>query len=91
METGWLATVSCVAGSEDTTAPGFGADITNKVYTQGEEITALVLPAATDAVSITEASLTYQLSDLPTGLTFEESTRRLSGTTDTSAQSCHRV
>ena len=64
----------------DTTAPSFGGlVITNKVYTQGEEITAVVLPAATDAVSTTEVSLTYELSGLPTGLTFEESTRRLSG------------
>ena len=39
VDRGWLATVSCVAGSEDTTAPGFGdLGITNKEYTQGEEI-----------------------------------------------------
>ena len=80
MEPGWLAIVSCVAGSEDTTAPGFGGlVIANQVYTQGEEIAPVVLPAATDAISITEASLTYQLSGLPSGLTFQESTRTLSG------------
>ena len=76
---GWLATVSCVA--EDTTAPDFGdLGITNQVYTQGEKITRVVLPAATDAVSTTESSLTYQLSGLPFGLTFQESTHTLSGT-----------
>ena len=70
----------------DTTDPSFGSFvITNQVYTQGEEITAVVLPAATDAVSTTEASLTYELSGLPTGLTFQESTRTLSGM-PTSAQ-----
>ena len=69
----------------DTTAPSFGANIANQVYTQDEEITAVVLPAATDAVSTTEVSLTYELSGLPTGLTFEESTRTISGT-PTSAQ-----
>ena len=80
-ERGWLATVSCVEGSEDTTAPSFGAMvITNKEYTPGEEITPVVLPAATDAVSTTEAFLTYRLSGLPTGLAFQESTRTLSGT-----------
>ena len=64
----------------DPTAPGFGVMvITNKVYRQDEEIAPVELPAATDAVSITEVSLTYQLSGLPTGLTFEESTRTLSG------------
>ena len=40
----------------------------------------MVLPAATDAGSTTEASLTYELSGLPTGLTFQESTHTLSGT-----------
>ena len=40
----------------------------------------MVLPAATDAVSTTETSLTYKLSGLPTSLTFQESTRTLSGT-----------
>ena len=80
VKSGWLATVSCVAGSEDTTAPGFGdLGIANQVYTQGEKIAPVVLPAATDVVSTTEVSLTYQLSGLPTGLTFEESTRTLSG------------
>ena len=86
MKSGWLATVSCVAGSEDTIAPGFGdLGIANQVYTPGEEIAPVVLPAATDVVSTTEVSLTYQLSGLPSGLTFQESTRTLSGT-PTSAQ-----
>ena len=81
VEPGWLATVSCVAGSEDTIAPGFGdLGITNQEYTLGEEIAPVVLPAATDAVSTTESSLTYELSGLPSGLTFQESTRTLSGT-----------
>ena len=76
---GWLATVSCVAGS-DTIAPGFGdLGIANKVYTHGEEIAPVVLPVATDAVSTTQSSLTYQLLGLPTGLAFQESNRRLSG------------
>ena len=81
VEPGWLAIVSCVAGSEDTRAPRFGSlDITNQVYTQGETITPVVLPAASDFVSVGEIFLTYQLLDLPSGLAFQESTRTLSGT-----------
>ena len=74
------ASATVTVTNTDTTAPSFGGlVITNKVYTQGEEIFAVVLPVATDAVSTTEASLTYELPGLPTGLTFEESTRTLSG------------
>ena len=74
-----LATVTIT--NTDTTAPSFGTFvITDKVYTHGEEIAPVVLPVATDAGSTTEASLTYQLSGLPSGLVFQENTRTLSGT-----------
>ena len=90
VESGWLATVSCVPEPEYI-APSFGdLGITNKVYTQGEKIFPVVLPAATDAGSTTDSSLTYQLSGLPSGLTFQESTRTLSGTPD-KCEVCQRV
>ncbi|MYC72415.1 MAG: T9SS type A sorting domain-containing protein [Gemmatimonadetes bacterium] len=63
-------------GSEGT-VPSFaaGAAIAPQTYTVGTAITSLVLPEATG-----DGDLTYQVSALPAGLSFDSATRTLSGT-----------
>ena len=61
-------------GSEDTFA--FASTVDNQAYTEGTEITPLVLPEATGG----EGELTYSVSALPTGLSFDAATRTISGT-----------
>ncbi len=63
-------------GSEGT-VPSFaaGAAIAARAYTVGTAITSLVLPEATG-----DGDLTYQVSALPAGLSFDAATRTLSGT-----------
>ena len=72
-----------VAAADDT-QPSLAA-IDDQIYTAGEEIDELTLPAASGG----NGTLTYSLSedeDLPTGLTFDVETRTLSGTpTETQA------
>ena len=61
-------------------APSFGTQtILNQTYREGAAITALVLPAVTDAG---DGTVTYTLTGLPasTGLSFAAATRTLSGT-----------
>ena len=50
--------------------------IENQTYTAGTAINALVLPEATGG----EAPITYSVSTLPAGLSFDAATRTLSGT-----------
>ena len=50
--------------------------IENQTYTAGTAITALVLPEATGGT----APITYSVSTLPAGLSFDRATRTLSGT-----------
>ena len=59
-------------------APVFDQMVDNQVYMQDVEISALTLPAATGG----DGDLTYTLlpAELPTGLTFNDATRTLSGT-----------
>ena len=63
-------------GSEGT-VPSFaaGAAIAAQTYTVGTAITSLVLPEATG-----DGDLTYQVSALPAGLSFDSATRTLAGT-----------
>ena len=63
-------------GSEGT-VPSFaaGAAIAAQTYTVGTAITSLVLPEATG-----DGDLTYRVSALPAGLSFDSATRTLSGT-----------
>jgi hypothetical protein len=63
-------------GSEGT-VPSFaaGAAIAAQTYTAGTAIVDLVLPEATG-----DGDLTYQVSALPAGLSFDSATRTLSGT-----------
>ncbi len=53
--------------------------IPNQEYTAGTAITPLVLPAASGGT----APLTYSISVLPAGLTFDAATRTISGTPET--------
>ena len=63
-------------GSEGT-VPSFaaGAAIAAQTYTVGTAITSLVLPEATG-----DGDLTYRVSALPAGLSFDSATRTLAGT-----------
>ena len=60
--------------SEDTLA--FASTVADQAYTEGSEITALVLPEATGG----EGAITYRVFDLPAGLDFDAATRTISGT-----------
>ncbi len=60
--------------SEDTFA--FASVVDDQAYTEGTEITALVLPEATGG----EGAITYRVFDLPAGLAFDATTRTISGT-----------
>ncbi len=55
---------------------GFVGTVEDQAYTAGTTITALQLPEATGG----EGEITYRVSDLPAGLTFEAATRTISGT-----------
>ena len=55
---------------------GFAGEVEDQAYTAGAAITALELPEATGG----EGEVTYRVFGLPTGLTFDASTRTLSGT-----------
>ena len=64
-------------GEEDSEmAFGFAEEVEDQAYTAGAAISALVLPEATDG----EGEVTYRVSDLPTGLSFDAATRTISGT-----------
>ena len=60
--------------SEDTFA--FASTVDDQAYTEGGEITPLVLPEATGG----EGAITYRCFDLPAGLAFDAATRTISGT-----------
>ena len=60
--------------SEDTFA--FASTVDDQAYTEGGEITPLVLPEATGG----EGAITYRLFDLPAGLVFDAATHTISGT-----------
>ncbi len=55
-----------------------GASIAAQAYTAGTAIHALELPAAMGG----EGAITYSVSDLPAGLSFDPATRMISGTPD---------
>ena len=55
---------------------GFTGEVEDQAYTAGAVISALVLPEAKGG----EGEVTYRVSDLPTGLSFDASTRTISGT-----------
>ena len=61
-------------GSDDTFA--FASAVDDQAYTEGTEITALVLPEATGG----QGAITYRVFGLPTGLAFDPATRTVSGT-----------
>ena len=62
---------------EDDEKPfAFAAEVEDQAYTAGTAITALVLPEATGG----EGEVTYSISALPAGLTFDATTRTISGT-----------
>ena len=61
------------------TKPVFSGPVNNQTYTVGTEISTLTLPAATGG----QAPLTYSLTPTVPGLTFNASTRTLSGTPPT--------
>ena len=66
-------------GEEEMMIPlafGAGASIAAQSYTAGTAIHALELPAAVGG----EGSITYSVSDLPAGLSFDPATRMISGT-----------
>ena len=67
-----------IEGALEDLAPSFGdKTIADQTYTQNAEITKLTLPEATGG----EAPLTYSLSPaLPTGLSFNATTREITGT-----------
>ena len=60
--------------SEDTFA--FASTVDDQAYTEGGEITPLVLPEATGG----EGAITYRCFDLPAGLVFDAATHTISGT-----------
>ena len=55
---------------------GFAGAVEDQAYTAGTAISALVLPEATGG----EGEVTYRVSDLPAGLSFDAATRTISGT-----------
>lgn len=59
-------------------APVIISTVSNQAYDQGVAIAPLTLPAAND--SDVSDSVTYSLSALPAGLTFNPATRQISGT-----------
>ena len=65
-------------GPQDPTRPAFAAadSVANQLYTVGTAITPLVLPEAQGGT----APLTYSVSTLPAGLSFDMATRTLFGT-----------
>nr|MCZ0934092.1 SwmB domain-containing protein [Candidatus Palauibacter rhopaloidicola] len=69
-----------------TSAPSFGSTVSDRSYPRNEEITNLVLPVATGGdVTLHSQTLPYfyAVSGLPPGLTFNKSTRTISGTPTT--------
>ena len=60
----------------DPTTPTFAGEVAAQKYTVGTEITPLVLQEASGGT----APLTYSVSTLPAGLSFDAATRTLSGT-----------
>ena len=55
---------------------GFTEEVEDQAYTAGTAITPLVLPEAVGG----EGEITYRVSELPAGLSFDDSTRTISGT-----------
>ena len=55
---------------------GFAAEVKDQAYTADTAITALQLPEATGG----EGAITYRVSELPAGLSFDAATRTISGT-----------
>ena len=55
---------------------GFAHEVEDQAYTAGTAITPLVLPEAIGG----EGEITYRVSELPAGLSFDDSTRTISGT-----------
>ena len=61
--------------------PSFAIDkVPDKAYTKGHMITAYTLPAADDTYAV--GDVTYALRELPTGLSFDATSRMLTGTPD---------
>lgn len=58
-------------------APVISSSVSNQSYVQGSAISTLTLPSASDADS--GDSVTYSVSGLPTGLSFDAGTRQITG------------
>ena len=63
-------------GRELAVLHAFAGEVEDQAYTAGAAISALVLPEATGG----EGAITYRVSELPAGLSFDDSTRTISGT-----------
>ena len=61
---------------DDERAFAFAEEVGDQAYTAGTTITALVLPEATGG----QGEVTYRVSGLPAGLSFDAATRTISGT-----------
>ena len=61
---------------DEMVAFGFAGEIEDQAYTAGTAIPALQLPEATGG----EGEITYSVSELPAGLSFDAATRTISGT-----------
>ena len=77
MDDGEMADDEEADGEEDSEmAFAFAEEVEDQAYTAGTAITDLVLPEATGG----EGEVTYSVSELPAGLSFDASTRTISGT-----------
>ena len=61
---------------DETMVFAFASEVEDQAYTAGTAITALELPEATGG----EGEITYRVSELPAGLSFDAATRTISGT-----------
>ena len=66
---------------------GFAAEVKDQAYTAGTAISALVLPEAI----VGEGAITYRVSGLPMGLTFDAGTRTISGSPEASTDGAVEV
>ena len=77
MDDGEMADEEEADGEEDSEmAFGFAGEVEDQAYTAGAAISALELPEATGG----EGEITYSVSELPAGLSFDAATRTISGT-----------
>ena len=87
-----VAAILLLVGCEEHIAPDLvpsfgGQQVADRAYTVGVEITVLTLPEASGG----DGALTYALSPTVPGLTFDSSTRRLSGTPTAAGLGTHTL